>query len=223
MEQAESPPNSELCVRVFEALQPYEPIWKAMQDFTDARSDTDVDQLWVLQHEPVFTQGQAGKPEHLLNTGNIPVVQVDRGGQVTYHGPGQLVVYLLIDLDRLGIGARQLVTAIEESIVRLLENKGIDSAPKKDAPGVYVDDAKVASVGLRIRRSCSFHGLSLNVNMDLTPFERINPCGYQGMKMVQLSDLGVDENIIDLGLELCELLRQNLGHEVLMVNYESNV
>lgn len=160
-----------------------------MSDFTNQRTPETPDQLWLVEHPPVFTQGQAGKPEHLLVPGDIPVVQSDRGGQVTYHGPGQLVAYPLLDLRRLKIGVRDLVTALEQTLVATLADYGIDSAPKPDAPGVYVEGRKIASLGLRVRKGCSFHGLALNVDMDLSPFSRINPCGYQGLAMTQIADL----------------------------------
>ncbi len=168
---------------------PYAQSWQAMSDFTNQRTPDTPDQLWLVEHPPVFTQGQAGKAEHLLFPGDIPVVQTDRGGQVTYHGPGQLVAYPLLDLRRLKIGVRELVTAIEQTIIATLAHYGIDSQAKPDAPGVYVNGNKIASLGLRVRRGCSFHGFALNVDMDLSPFLRINPCGYQGMAMVQLRDL----------------------------------
>ncbi|EEY43571.1 lipoyl(octanoyl) transferase LipB [Vibrio mimicus] len=167
----------------------YTPIWQAMHQFTDQRDSRTRDEVWLVEHNPVFTQGQAGKAEHLLNTGDIPVVQSDRGGQVTYHGPGQLVAYFLIDLRRKHLGVRELVTHIENLVINTLKHYQIDSAARPDAPGVYVQDKKICSLGLRIRKGCSFHGLALNIQMDLTPFLRINPCGYAGMEMVQLSDL----------------------------------
>lgn len=165
----------------------YEPVWHAMQAYTDTRDSEATDELWVVEHSAVFTQGQAGKAEHILAPGDIPVVQVDRGGQVTYHGPGQLVIYFLIDIRRRKMGVRHLVTAIENCIVDALRPYGIESAPRADAPGVYIGEQKVCSLGLRIRRGCSFHGLALNVNMDMEPFNRINPCGYAGMQMTQTS------------------------------------
>lgn len=170
-------------------VEPYLPTWERMQALTDGRDDSTVDEIWLLQHEPVFTQGQAGKAEHLLHTGDIPVIQVDRGGQVTYHGPGQLIVYLMINLRRRKIGVREIVDIMEQSLVDLLADYGVEAYAKPDAPGVYVDDAKIASLGLRVRRGCSFHGLALNLNMDLEPFLRINPCGYAGMRMTQLCEL----------------------------------
>lgn len=172
--------------------QDYEPVWRAMSNFTDRRDEDTVDELWLVEHPPVFTQGQAGKQEHLLMPGDIPVVQVDRGGQVTYHGPGQLVGYPLINLRRKGLGVRNLVTHTESTLVDTLAELNITAYPKADAPGVYVDEAKIASLGFRIRRGCSYHGLSLNVDMDLGAFLRINPCGYQGLQMVRTVDLSDD-------------------------------
>jgi len=167
----------------------YQDVFTAMRDFTDQRNGDTPDEIWLTEHEPVFTQGQAGKAEHLLMPGDIPVVQSDRGGQVTYHGPGQLVAYLLFDLRRLQLTVRGLVSGIEQAVTETLADYGIAAAPRPDAPGVYVDGAKIASLGLRVRRGCSYHGLSLNVNMDLEPFSRINPCGLQGMEVVQVADL----------------------------------
>jgi len=170
-------------------LQPYEQVFAAMKDYTESRTDKSPDQLWVVQHPSVFTQGQAGKAEHLLMPGDIPVLKVDRGGQVTYHGPGQMVVYTLIDLKRAGLNVRELVCAIELSLKALLARYGIVAETRDKAPGVYVGDAKIASLGLRIRRGRSYHGLALNVDVDLEPFQRINPCGYQGLQMTRLKDL----------------------------------
>ena len=168
--------------------QPYVQVWQAMQKYTDERTELSPDELWFVEHDPVFTQGQAGKAEHLLMPGDIPVVQVDRGGQVTYHGPEQLVAYLLLDVRKLGFGVRELVSRIERSLIDLLASYGVSANAKPDAPGVYVNGAKIASLGLRIRNGRSFHGLALNVDMDLQPFQRINPCGYAGMAMTQLAD-----------------------------------
>jgi lipoyl(octanoyl) transferase len=162
--------------------------WQQMQNFTLERDETTVDEIWLLEHEPVFTQGQAGKAEHILNPGDIPIVKVDRGGQVTYHGPGQLVAYVLLDMTRIGSDVRKLVSALETSIVNTLEHYGVESAPKADAPGVYVEERKICSLGLRIKKGKSFHGLALNINMDLEPFLRINPCGYAGLEMTQLNE-----------------------------------
>lgn len=197
----------------------YTQTWAQMRAFTDQRTSETPDQLWALQHPPVFTQGQAGKPEHLLAAGNIPVVQSDRGGQITYHGPGQLVMYVMVDLHRRGYGIRSLVTRIEGAIVTTLAGYGVTAYADPDAPGVYVDDAgglpgraKIGSLGLRVRRGCTFHGLALNVDMDMEPFLHINPCGYIGQRMTQLADLGctrsVDDVATDLAAQLQHALRQ---------------
>lgn len=170
-------------------VQPYRKVWRWMQDFTRERGQGDSDEIWLLQHEPVFTLGQAGKPEHVLNPGSIPLVSSDRGGQVTYHGPGQLVAYVLLDLRRRRLGPRNLVDLIENSITAVLASYGIEAAGRPGAPGVYVGDAKIAALGLRIRNGCSYHGLSFNVDMDLEPFSRINPCGYSGLAVTRLRDL----------------------------------
>ena len=172
-------------------LRPYQEIWDAMRACTAARDADSADQIWLVQHPPVYTQGQAGKPEHLLAPGDIPVIQIDRGGQITYHGPGQTVMYLLLDLRRAGIGIRALVSLIEESVIGYLQELGIHAQSRIDAPGVYVDGKKIASLGLRVRGGCTYHGVALNVDMDLEPFSRINPCGLVGMQMTQLRDLGV--------------------------------
>jgi lipoyl(octanoyl) transferase len=170
--------------------QAYEPVWRAMQAFTDTRGPETPDELWLVEHDPVFTLGQAGRPEHVLAAGDIPVVQVDRGGQVTYHGPGQVVAYPLLDLRRMKIGARELVRRIEQAIIDTLDTWNIVAVRRDGAPGVYVGEAKVAALGLRIRRGCSFHGLAFNVAMDLEPFRRINPCGFRGLAVTQVLDLG---------------------------------
>lgn len=176
--------------------QPYEPIWHRMRQFTADREPDTPDELWVLSHLPVYTQGQAGLAEHVLDPGGIPVVPIDRGGQVTYHGPGQCVIYLLVDVRRARLGIRDLVRFMEESIIDVLEEGyGIRSGTRERAPGVYVEGAKIASVGLRIRRGCSYHGLAFNLDMDLTPFSGINPCGYQGMEVTQLRDLLPPEKV----------------------------
>ncbi len=180
----------------FLGRQAYVPLWKKMQSFTDERDETTPDEIWFCEHPPVFTLGLNAAQEHLLMPGDIEVVQIDRGGQVTYHGPGMLMVYPLIDIRRANIGVRRLVTALEQSVVDVVAEFGVNAAAKPEAPGVYVDGAKVASVGLRIRRGASFHGMALNVDMDLEPFSRINPCGYQGLQMTDLKRLG-----IGLGLE----------------------
>lgn len=169
--------------------QDYVTVWRSMQAFTEQRGADSADEIWLLSHPPVYTQGQAGRAEHLLNTGGIPVVQIDRGGQVTYHGPGQLVVYLLIDVRRAGYGVRSLVSIMEDALISVLAALGVNAQTRERAPGVYVGEAKIASLGLRIRRGCSYHGLALNLDMDLTPFAGINPCGYQGMAVTRLADL----------------------------------
>lgn len=191
--------------------QPYVPTWHAMQAFTQAREGDTADEFWFVHHPPVFTQGLAGKPEHVIDCGDIDLVRTDRGGQVTYHGPGQLVVYPLLDLRRLGLGPRALVSALEQSIVGCLNGYGISAHARREAPGVYVGERKIASIGLRIRRGCSYHGLALNVAMDLAPFSRINPCGYRGLEMTQLSDLGVTAQLGDVTLCLIPHLLAAFG------------
>jgi len=174
-------------------LVPYEPIWRAMQEFTTRRDASTPDELWLVQHPPVYTLGQAGKPEHLLQTTDIPLVKIDRGGQITYHGPGQVVAYLLIDLHRRHLKVREMVNLLEQSIIDCIADFGLDARRQEGAPGVYIDGAKIAALGLRVKNGCSYHGLSLNVDMDLTPFTWINPCGYSGLKTIQLKDFGVTE------------------------------
>ncbi|EAR62990.1 lipoyl(octanoyl) transferase LipB [Neptuniibacter caesariensis] len=193
-------------------LQPYEPTWQKMQAFTNERDENALDEIWSLQHEPVFTQGQAGKEEHLLGTGDIPVVQVDRGGQVTYHGPGQAIVYLLLNLKRKKLGVRELVSIMEDAVVETLADFQIEAYAKPDAPGVYVANSKIASLGLRVRRGCSFHGLALNLAMDLEPFLRINPCGYAGMEMTQLGMLVSDLDQNEATERLLDHLITKLGY-----------
>jgi lipoyl(octanoyl) transferase len=200
-----------LIVRRIPGLAPYEPIWRAMQAFTDARDAQTPDELWLVEHSPVFTLGQAGKWEHVLMPGNIPVVPVDRGGQVTYHGPGQIVAYPLVDLRRLGVGIREFVCRIEQAIIDTLAAWNIDAQRKPGAPGVYVAGAKVAALGLRVRRGCTFHGLAFNVNMDLEPFQRINPCGFQGLQVTQMMDLGGPSSLADVEAELVVHLAKQLG------------
>lgn len=189
----------------------YEATWRAMQALTEARGPGTADELWFLAHPPVFTLGMAGRDEHVLAAGDIPVVRIDRGGQVTYHGPGQLVVYPLLDLRRLGLGVRGLVTALERAVVALAAAHGIDAAGRRDAPGVYVGGRKLASLGLRVRRGCSFHGLAINVDMDLEPFRRIDPCGLPGLEMTQLRDLGVACDVREAAEALAPLLCAELG------------
>ena len=206
-----SPACPPLLVRRFPGLQPYEPIWRGMQAFTDARDADTPDELWIVEHEPVFTLGQAGKWEHVLMPGDIPVVPVDRGGQVTYHGPGQIVAYPLIDIRRAKIGVRDFVCKIEQSIIDTLEHWNIVAVRKPGAPGVYVAGAKVAALGLRVRRGCTFHGLAFNVNMDLEPFHRINPCGFQGLQVTQMMDLGGPSSLREVEAVLVENLAKQLG------------
>jgi lipoyl(octanoyl) transferase len=189
----------------------YEPTWRAMQALTDTRGPTTRDELWLLEHDPVFTLGMNADPTHVLNAGDIPVVQIDRGGQVTYHGPGQLVVYPLIDVRRAGIGVRGLVTALERAVIDLAAASGISAECRANAPGVYVDGRKLASVGLRVRRGGSYHGLALNVNMDLAPFLRINPCGYAGLEMTQLAALGGPDTVQAAGEAFAPLLLARLA------------
>jgi len=201
--------SRQLLVRRFPGLQPYEPVWRAMQAFTDARTGDTPDELWIVEHERVFTLGQAGKWEHVLLPGDIPVVPVDRGGQVTYHGPGQIVAYPLVDLRRAGLGVREFVQRIEQAIIDTLAEWNIVALRRPGAPGVYVAGAKVAALGLRVRRGCTFHGLAFNVNMDLEPFRRINPCGFQGLEVTQVLDLGGPSRLADVEAVLVgELARQ---------------
>lgn len=193
-------------------VRPYLETWQAMQDFTNQRDDATPDEIWLLEHEPVYTQGQAGKAEHLLHSTEIPVVQSDRGGQITYHGPGQLIAYLLLDLRRKGISVRELVSVLEQAVIALLARHGIEASARTNAPGVYVSERKIASLGLRVRRGCSFHGVALNVNLDLAPFTHINPCGYAGLQMTQCSELGGPRSVA----EALPLLRNEL---ILLLNY----
>jgi len=192
----------------------YEPTWRQMQKITDVRDENTPDEIWFLQHPPVFTLGMNASSEHLLAPGSIPVVPIDRGGQVTYHGPGQLVVYPLIDLRRAGLGVRDMVTALERSVVDSAAEYGIQVYPRADAPGVYVDSKKLASVGLRVRRGCTYHGLAFNVDMDLEPFSRINPCGYQGLKITQLRELGGPSDVELIARVLAPHLLGHLGFAV---------
>lgn len=192
--------------------QPYEPVFEAMKAFSERRDEQTVDEFWFVEHDPVFTQGQAGKPEHVLVPGDIPVVQVDRGGQVTYHGPGQLVVYLLMDVRRSGSGPRQVVSAIESAIIKVLSSYGIESCARPDAPGVYIDGAKIAALGLRFRQMKSYHGLSFNLDMDLEPFTRINPCGYKDLQVAQLREFQNPVQWNEVSNRLLECLMEELGY-----------
>ncbi|MGB7989436.1 MAG: lipoyl(octanoyl) transferase LipB [Candidatus Methylophosphatis roskildensis] len=192
-------------------LVEYEPTWRAMQAFTASRDGSTSDELWLLEHPPVFTLGQAGKPEHLLRDIGVPVVKIDRGGQVTYHGPGQLVAYLLIDLARRRLKVRELVTIMEQAVIDLLGDYGIAGQRRAGAPGVYVEGEKIAALGLRVKKGCSYHGLSLNVDMDLSPFTAINPCGYSELEVTQLADLGVAEGVDAVGKRLTPVLDKLLA------------
>ncbi len=194
-------------------LKPYAETFEAMRTFTQTRTTETPDEIWFLEHPPVFTQGQAGKPEHLLLPGDIPVLQSDRGGQVTYHGPGQSVVYFLIDLQRVGYGIRSLVTRLEDAIIATLAGYGIEAAARRDAPGVYVNGDKIASLGLRVRNARTYHGIAVNVKMDLEPFLRINPCGYQGLRMTQVSTLGGPSELNRVNADLERALLRSLGFE----------
>ena len=191
----------------------YEPTFQAMQDFTAARTAETPDELWIVEHPPVYTLGQAGKTEHILEDVGIPVVKIDRGGQVTYHGPGQVVIYLLLDLARLKIKVRELVTAIEQAVIDFLATQGVAAERRAGAPGVYVGEAKIAALGLKIKNGCSYHGLSLNVDMDLYPFTAINPCGYAGLKVTQTRDLGVPLTAHEAGEQLSQHLLQQLDQQ----------
>jgi lipoyl(octanoyl) transferase len=191
--------------------QPYEPVWRAMQRFTDARGEDTPDELWLVEHDPVFTLGQAGKPEHVLLPGDIPVLHVDRGGQVTYHGPGQIVAYPLLDLRRLKIGVREYVQRIEQAMIDTLADWNIGAVRREGAPGVYVDDAKIAALGIRVRRGCTFHGLAFNVAMDLEPFARINPCGYAGLRVTSMLDLGGPSSLAAVQPLLVDHLAEQFG------------
>lgn len=193
----------------------YEPTWRSMQRLTDTRDASVADEVWFLEHPPVFTLGMNGKPEHVLAPGDIPVVQIDRGGQVTYHGPGQLVVYPLIDLRRARLGIRELVVALENAIIALCAERGVEASGRRDAPGVYVAGRKLASIGLRVRRGCSYHGLALNVAMSLEPFQRINPCGFAGLQVVDMTTLGIGVGIGGgVGGELADVARALAPHLV---------
>lgn len=191
--------------------QSYEPVWRAMQAFTDARDADTPDELWLVEHDPVFTLGQAGKPEHVLAPGDIPVLHVDRGGQVTYHGPGQLVLYPLLDLRRLKVGVKEYVCRIEQAIIDTLADWNIEAVRREGAPGVYVAGAKIAALGIRVRRGCSFHGLAFNIDMDLSPFSRINPCGYEGLQVTSMVDLGGPSGLEAVKPALVEHIARQFG------------
>lgn len=196
----------------------YEPIWRAMQAFTAARNAGTPDELWLVEHSPVFTLGRAARTEHLRDPGPVPVVRVDRGGQVTYHGPGQVVVYALFDLHRRGLGVRRLVATLEGAIIETLARHGVDAHVRPGAPGVYVGHAKIAALGLRVRRGCSFHGLALNVDMDLSPFDRIDPCGFRGLAVTRTRDQGIAADAATLGEALLAVLAARLDRRGVSVD-----
>lgn len=191
--------------------QDFQQTWQAMTDFTQSRTDDTSDELWILEHAPVFTLGQAGNPSHVLNAQNIPLVKTDRGGQVTYHGPGQIILYVLLNLKKNQLGIRSLVSLLENAVIDVVKIYGVTAIGKPDMPGVYVDDKKIASIGLRIKKGCSYHGLSFNVDMDLAPFNQINPCGYQGLQMTQLKDFGANISITKVKQQLLEVVKNKLA------------
>ena len=204
------PASATLYVRDL-GLADYQVVWRAMQSFTDERDATTPDELWLVQHPPVFTLGQAGKAEHVLAAGDIPVLKVDRGGQVTYHGPGQIVAYPLLDLRRLGMGVRELVNNIEEAVIGVLESYGVSAGRAAGAPGVYIDGVKIAALGLRVRKGRSFHGLAFNIDMDLEPYQRINPCGFEGLEVTQLADFGK--------VDICQVQRRLTNQLAAVLGY----
>ena len=204
-------------------LQEYQPIWQAMQNFTANRDDSTPDELWCLEHPAVFTMGLNGKVKHLLNITDIPVINIDRGGQVTYHATGQIVIYTLIDLARLKISVKELVNGIEKSIITLLQQQGIKALGKNGAPGVYVEGKKIAALGLRIKKNKSYHGLSLNIDMDLSPFQQINPCGYEGMQVTQVKDLKENSDMLQIKLDLITLLSKQLGYKEKNIQFTSSL
>jgi len=205
--------NSTLIVRRLGRVD-YEPIWRAMQDFTVRRTSDTPDELWLLEHPPVYTQGQAGKPEHLIAATEIPVIPIDRGGQITYHGPGQVVVYVLVDLRRRGYGIRELVARMEQAVIDLLATCGVTAERRAGAPGVYVNGEKIAALGLRVKHGCTYHGLALNVDMDLRPFAAINPCGYPGLAVTDCRTLGAALTVADAESSLAEALRHSMDAPV---------
>ncbi len=200
----------------------YQSTWQQMKDFTDARDANTADEIWLLEHPPVFTQGLAGKPEHLLAPGNIPVIQTDRGGQVTYHGPGQILVYVLFDLRRLNIGIRQLVCNLERSIIDVLAEYQVNAVNRLDAPGVYIEGEKICSIGLRVRKGCSYHGIAFNIDMDLEPFSRINPCGFRNLTITQLSAFVKPITIAEVKSRITHHLLKNFGYTSCMTHTANN-
>lgn len=213
----------DVIIRQFNQVMPYQPVWQAMRMFTSQRKSTTTDEIWMLEHLPVFTQGLAGKPEHVLNTHEIPLIQCDRGGQVTYHGPGQLMVYLLLDLNRLNLKTRSFVRAIENSVIDYLKQLGINAQGKEEAPGVYVGEAKIGSIGLRMRKGSSYHGLAFNVAMDLTPFTYINPCGFKGLMMTQIRDYVSNINLPTVRQAIIRPLLKNFGYNQLLIKTETTL
>ena len=212
---------NDVIIRQFDSLIPYQPLWKAMQKFTASRQSATVDEIWLLEHLPVFTQGLAGKPEHVLNSHEIPLIQTDRGGQITYHGPGQLIAYLLCDLNRLALSTRTFVRTIESTIVEFLQQWGISAKGKEEAPGVYVEEAKICSIGLRVRKGLSYHGLAFNIAMDLTPFSYINPCGFKGLEMTQMRDFIKTIEISTVKQTIISPILKNFGYNRSLIKTES--
>jgi lipoyl(octanoyl) transferase len=205
--------NKQVIFRKLLGLQPYQDVWQKMHDFTATRDVNTTDEIWLLEHFPVFTQGQAGRPEHILNPSNIPIVATDRGGQVTYHGPGQLIAYPLINLRRLNIGVKKFVHLLEQSVIDLLSDYGVVALAKEDAPGVYVGEKKICSIGLKISRGCSYHGIALNVDMDLKPFSQINPCGFRNLRMTQIKDFVPQVNMEEVQSRISKYLMKNFNYE----------
>lgn len=212
---------NDVIIRQFDSLIPYQPLWEAMQKFTAFRQSGTVDEIWLLEHLPVFTQGLAGNPEHVLTPHEIPLIQTDRGGQITYHGPGQLMAYLLCDLNRLGLSTRAFVRTIESTIIEFLQQWGISAKGKEAAPGVYVEEAKICSIGLRVRKGLSYHGLALNIAMDLTPFSYINPCGFKGLAMTQVRDFVKTIEIPTVKHSIIPPILKNFGYNRPLIKTES--
>ena len=214
--------NTETAVIKWRGLQNYQQCWQEMQEFTNTRTEKTLDEFWLLEHPPVFTQGQAGKPEHILAPGNIPVIKTDRGGQVTYHGPGQLILYPLIDLRRKNLSIRKFVTILENAVIAVMQDFNITATAKCEAPGVYVDEKKICSIGLRIRRGCTYHGIAFNIHMDLEPFKRINPCGFNQLEMTQLTHFSKIDSIYAVGMQLVTHLNLSLGYIATTLHTELN-
>ena len=213
----------DVIIRQFNQFMPYLPVWQAMRSFTSQRDPTIIDEIWMLEHLPVFTQGLAGKPEHVLNTHEIPLIQCDRGGQVTYHGPGQLTIYLLLDLDRLNLKTRSFVRTIENTIIDFLKQLGINSKRREQAPGVYIGATKICSIGLRVRKGLSYHGLAFNVAMDLTPFTYISPCGFKGLAMTQVRDYVKDISLPLVRQTIIPFLLKNFGYSQPLIKIETTL